>query len=153
MRKTITIKGLGATSAQARNRAYAQLKDQYKNNVLVYGLLNTQMVVEPKPAKQSTTTNNPPTGARKWETVYKVMGKNPATNELKQLGDFYPGKTEALKAAKELSVKHQIVCEVHIAKIDRGVNANNVPNHVTAIVTPKMTEGAWDFTLDIEVIE
>lgn len=153
MRKTVEINGIGASLAQARTFAYTQLKDMYKNNVLVYGLLNSEVLVAPKPGKQCTTLNNPPSGARKWVTKYCVMGKNPATNELKQLGPYYDSKTEATKSAKELSIKHQIECEIHITKIDEGTGTAGIPAKVTAVVTPKMTPGTWKFTLDIEVIE
>ena len=153
MRKTVTIKGIGASQAQARTKAYATLKETYKNNVLVYGLISATCLKEPKPGKQCTTVNNPPTGARKWETKHKIMGKNPATGELKQLGGFYDSKTDASKAAKELSLKHQITCEVHVVKVDNGVGSAGLPNHIACVISPKMTEGIWEFSLDVEVIQ
>lgn len=153
MRQTVTLKGMGASLAQARTFAYSALKEQYKNNVLVYGLLQTNMLVAPKPGKQCTTVNNPPTGARKWETKHVVMGKNPANGELKQLGPDYDSKTEAAKAAKELSLKHQIGCEVHVVKRDNSMGSAGLPAHIEAVISPKMTEGIWEFVLDIETVD
>lgn len=153
MRKTIEVNGIGASMAQARTHAYAQLKNTYKNNVLVYGLINTEQIVAPKPGTQCSTLNNPPTGARKWLTKYLVVGKNPANNELKQLGPYYDDKAQASKAAKELCIKHQIECHVDIAKIDEAVGKAGLPATTTAVITPKMTPGTWRFVLDIETVE
>lgn len=151
MRKTITIKGNGATVAQARTTAYAALKAHYKNNILVYGLIDTKEIVAPKPGKQCTTLNNPPVGTRKWETKYTVYAISPATGE-KKLFETLDDKTSAVKKAKEIALAHQVKVEVCIEKLQTNLGQANLPAGIAAVIEPKMTPGTWEFTLDVEVV-
>lgn len=151
MRKTITVNGKGATMQQARVAAYAALKAEYKNNILVYALVDTKEIVAPKPGTQCSTTNNPPQGARKWETKHMVYGINPTNpSDVKKFAEF-DDKTSALKEAKAMALKHQVEVQVHIEKVQTNLGTSGLPAGITAVVVPKMTEGLWEFTLDVEV--
>ena len=152
MRKTITVNGKGATIQQARIGAYATLKADYKNNILVYSLTDSKEIVAPKPGSQCTTTNNPPQGARKWETKHIVYGINPVNpDDIKKFAEF-DDKTSALKEAKAMALKHQVEVQVRVEKIQTNLGTAGLPAGISAVVVPKMTEGLWEFTLDVEVL-
>lgn len=147
MRKTVTVTGKGMNEQQAKVNAYNDLKAQFKNNVLVYGMLSCVKKSDAKSGQQCTTENFPATGARKWLTQHNVYAVNPNNeSEMKFIKDF-PDKTNALKHAKELALKYQSKFAVKVEKVlDDGLN-------IEAMVTPKgVKEGEWTIQLDIEVV-
>ena len=148
MRKTITVEVEGTTLAQAKGVAYTKIKDMYRNNVLVYGLVGSKELRQPKPATTCKTDNNPPNGARKFITVHNIYAIDPANDSNLKFIEQFPDKTTAVKRAKELALQYQSAFAVKVEK-----ELENKLDHICAIVRPNAKLGKWSFDLDIEIIQ
>lgn len=146
MRKTITIAAEGTSLAQAKGIAYANIKSLYKNNILVYGLLGSRELRAPKPAVNCKTTNNPPSGARKFITVHNIYAIDPTDNSNLKFMEQFPDKTTAVKRSKELALKFQSAFAVKVEKV-----LENPADHICATIEPNAKPGKWEFSLDVEV--
>lgn len=146
MRKTIKILADGTSLAQAKGIAYANIKELYKNNILVYGLLSSKEIKEPKPAVNCKTTNNPPSGARKFVTVHNIYAIDPTNNSNLKFMEQFPDKTSAVKRSKELALKFQSSFAVKVEKV-----LENPEDHICAVIEPNAKPGRWEFELDVEV--
>lgn len=148
MRKSVKVIGKGYNEQQAKIVAYNSLKDEYKNNVLVYGMTSCELKAEPKAGEQCSTENHPAQGTRKWETKHNVYAENPnIPGEFKKV-DGYATKGDAMKKAKEVSLQFQTKVKIKIEKELAGENSN-----IEAVITPKgAAPGEWEITLDIEVV-
>lgn len=147
MRQQIKVRGLGYTLQDAKVTAYSRLKQQFKNNILIYGLLDETMVTMPKDPTMCTTENFPAKGTRKWITKHVVYTTDPedATRTVKL--DEADSKTEAVALARDLVLKHKITCTI---KLERHLEDGQ---DIETIIAPKYGEvGVWDFVLDTEVV-
>lgn len=86
---------------------------------------NVRMMSAPRKATTCKTDDNPIKGTRKWATVYQVyaygqklaVGANKYEYLNKELvQDDIEQKTEAVKIAKEMAIKHQLPMTVQIAQ-------------------------------------
>lgn len=110
------------------------------------------MIKQPRPATTCKTDDNPVKGTRKWKTVYQVyaygskiaMGRDSYEYLNKELvRDDIDQKTDAVKIAKEMAIKHQLPMTVQIAqKLDTHSNT-------CADIEPKSTLGKYK----VEVVQ
>ena len=88
-------------------------------------VLDVQEIRKPRPATTCKTDDNPVKGTRKWKTVYQVYaygakiplgrGRYEYTN-MELVQDDIDQKTDAVKIAKEMAVRHQLPMTVQIAQ-------------------------------------
>lgn len=148
MRTQVTVTGRGFSEGQAKVSAYNNLKNSYKNNVLVYGMNGNTLKKAAKLGQQCTTDNRPATEARKWITKHNIYTPKPGEELQLVLVEKFDSKTDAVKKSKELAIKYQAPFYI---KVEKELAEGGDP--VEAVVTPKgAVEGEWEFTLDIEIL-
>lgn len=88
-------------------------------------VVKVTMTKQPRPATTCKTDDNPVKGTRKWKTVYQVyaygskiaMGRDEYEYLNKELvRDDIDQKTDAVKIAKEMAIKHQLPMTIQIAQ-------------------------------------
>ena len=108
---------------------------------------NVKMITKPREAKTCQTDDYPVKKARKWQTQYSVysygkripIGKNKFLySNLELVAEGFKLKTEAVKAARELAIKHQLPMTVKIVKV--LVDEDNTVSDVT----PKTALGKYE---------
>ena len=157
MKQIVKVTAMGPTIAQAKAKAYAEIKKQYRGNVLVYGLVSERELAKPSAATTCRTENNPANGARKFITVHNIYVINPTdpkdykfverAQSVNAQGATISDKTTAVKRAKELALKHQMPYFVKVEKV-----LENEDDQITATITPNYKEGSWEFELSIETL-
>ncbi len=102
---------------------------------------------KPRPATTCKTDDFPVKGTRKWKTVYQVWaygakvplarGKYEYINT-ELVADDIEQKTEAVKIAKDMAIKHQLPMTIRIAQ--------KLESHepVCADIEPKTTKGKYE---------
>lgn len=110
------------------------------------------MIKQPRAATTCKTDDNPVKGTRKWKTVYQVyaygskiaIGRDEYEYLNKELvRDDIDQKTDAVKIAREMAVKHQLPMTVQIAqKLETHSNT-------CADIEPKTTRGKYK----VEVVQ
>lgn len=118
----------------------------------VSSVLSVACNKQPRPAKTCVTDDFPVKGTRKWVTVYNVytygtkipVGRNRYEyTDMELVKGGFDQKTDAVKVAREMAVKHQLPMTVQIAK-----ELENDSPHVTD-VEPKSTFGEFTVTFRV----
>ena len=144
-RQNYSVIGHGMNYAEALRNARAEDISEHGHEEGYNGSINSddggmqsKCLKEPKIAKKCTVESQPHKGTRKWITVYQVEPRWERNNAPSETVKTSQG--DALKKAKELSLKHNAVYVVTIAK----VLESGTPR--IAIVTPTESEmGQWKF--------
>lgn len=86
---------------------------------------SVMLLAKPRDAKTCKTDDYPTTGTRKWKTIYEVyaygqaipLGRNKIEHtNMELVQSDIATKTEAVKIAREMAVKHQLPMTVQIAQ-------------------------------------
>lgn len=115
-------------------------------------ITDTKLLKNPRQAKTCSTDDFPVKGTRKWKTVYNIyaygnkipVGRNKYEyTNMEFVKGGYDTKTEAVKVAREMAIKHQLPMTVQIAK-----ELEDDSPHVSD-VEPKTTVGEYNVTFSV----
>lgn len=88
-------------------------------------IINITCTKKPRAASTCKTEDFPVKGTRKWKTVYQIyaygnaipLGRNKMEHtQMEIVADDIETKTEAIKIAKEMAIKHQLPMTIKIAQ-------------------------------------
>jgi len=147
-RQDFSCVGVGMTEAEAKEYARKEARDYsghqegYSGDINSATECHSKMISAPKFAKSCKVEKAVQKGARQWETVFviePIWGFSEGYNN-KERAEVKTTQGDAIKKAKEMSLKFNKTFSVHIEK--RLVTGDNK----IAEITPKnSTAGKWKF--------